>query len=280
VSGVNKFTRILFYSRNDNQYFLGELKMKKALVLSLALAATTGANAAWVNGSGGTDGELVLTVWNTSTNKSFTQDLGVLTSAAINGSLGEQTFALDAAGLAHVFGDESDIVWNVAGANTTALNSIEAIESYGIYYTGSAVANNPSQVQIATQAGFFQQYANDLGAADSGTAANPVFLLEGVQYAGTTWGGSMGGILGLFGVPNSELVNGQSSGAGIAGLFFTGSGWDADSRLDGTGNQWTLDLAGGLVYGSSAPEIPVPAAAWLFGSALIGLAGVGRKRLV
>jgi len=27
-----------------------------------------------------------------------------------------------------------------------------------------------------------------------------------------------------------------------------------------------------------APEVPVPAAAWLFGSALVGLAGVGRKR--
>lgn len=248
--------------------------MKKALVLAVAMAATTGANAAWVNGAGTEDGELVLTVWNTATNKSFTQDLGVSTSSAINGSLGTQSFVLDAAGLAHVAGDANDIVWNVAGANTSTLNSVQAIEDYGIYYTGAFVANNPSQVQIATQAGFFQQYANALGTADSGTAADPVFLLEGVNYAGTAWGGSMGGILGLFGVPNSENGNGDVVGAGIAGLFFTGTGWDADSRLDETGNVWSLDINGSLTY---AP-VPVPAAAWLFGSALVSLAGIGRKR--
>jgi hypothetical protein len=33
-----------------------------------------------------------------------------------------------------------------------------------------------------------------------------------------------------------------------------------------------------LTFLSTAPEVPVPAAAWLFGSALIGLAGIGRKR--
>lgn len=39
------------------------------------------------------------------------------------------------------------------------------------------------------------------------------------------------------------------------------------------------DIAGAqYIYGPRVSEVPIPAAAWLFGSALIGLAGIGRKR--
>jgi hypothetical protein len=42
------------------------------------------------------------------------------------------------------------------------------------------------------------------------------------------------------------------------------------------GNSAGLFLEGSV---SAAPSaVPVPAAAWLFGSALVGLAGIGRKR--
>ena len=41
-------------------------------------------------------------------------------------------------------------------------------------------------------------------------------------------------------------------------------------------NTWRLDADGTLSYGVSA--VPVPAAVWLFGSGLIGLVGVARRR--
>ena len=62
-----------------------------------------------------------------------------------------------------------------------------------------------------------------------------------------------------------------------------------DLNFDNSINSWSLTFtnvqttAGGTattttVYGSAVSEVPVPAAAWLFGSALVGLAGLGRKR--
>lgn len=38
-----------------------------------------------------------------------------------------------------------------------------------------------------------------------------------------------------------------------------------------------FDISGSKVFADPSP-VPVPAAAWLFGSALVGLAGIGRKR--
>jgi hypothetical protein len=44
---------------------------------------------------------------------------------------------------------------------------------------------------------------------------------------------------------------------------------------------WTLSYSGGLAslgYGGNAPEVPVPAAVWLFASGLLGMAGVSRRK--
>jgi len=43
-------------------------------------------------------------------------------------------------------------------------------------------------------------------------------------------------------------------------------------------NNWTLSATGTLGY--NVPTIPVPAAVWLFGSGLLGLVGVARRRTV
>lgn len=42
---------------------------------------------------------------------------------------------------------------------------------------------------------------------------------------------------------------------------------------------WTLASSGTLMYSAAAvSEVPIPAAVWLFGSGLIGLIGIGRRR--
>ena len=72
----------------------------------------------------------------------------------------------------------------------------------------------------------------------------------------------------------SPLVCGNQPTSDIFGNI----SWDG---LTGTLNT-TRSTAGGssVATYTFTQEVPVPAAAWLFGSALVGLAGIGRKRKV
>lgn len=56
--------------------------------------------------------------------------------------------------------------------------------------------------------------------------------------------------------------------------FFTGF------QIRDTGLIWDLDSNGQLSLGSPVSAVPVPAAVWLFGSGLIGLVGIARRRQV
>ena len=85
------------------------------------------------------------------------------------------------------------------------------------------------------------------------------------DQAGTTFDGTSGDINILafsptfnVNIPIAITLNGDGTGAVLA-----------DAGVLGT-------ASGPLTYTPSA--VPVPAAAWLFGSALVGLAGVGRSR--
>lgn len=64
-----------------------------------------------------------------------------------------------------------------------------------------------------------------------------------------------------------------------------GTGDDFDMSTFSESVNATVGLIGtSITYtfavGSEVSEVPVPAAAWLFGSAIVGLAGIGRKRKV
>jgi hypothetical protein len=65
---------------------------------------------------------------------------------------------------------------------------------------------------------------------------------------------------------------GNLSGLWNGGFFNLPGGWDtaASSNLQSLGNTAGLWLEGSI----SPSAVPVPAAAWLFGSALIGLVGM------
>ena len=60
-------------------------------------------------------------------------------------------------------------------------------------------------------------------------------------------------------------------------LSLTGFGILADKNgiLEDTAGTW--DFSGGIVNWSSATVVPVPAAVWLFGTAVLGLVGIRRK---
>jgi hypothetical protein len=90
---------------------------------------------------------------------------------------------------------------------------------------------------------------------------------------GLTWGYNSG--LGL------QLGDGTQTGnytiAQNGDIASVGTRYGAAGRILYLGFEGGVFLAGDLAF-SEVASVPVPAAAWLFGSALIGLAGIGRKR--
>ena len=87
--------------------------------------------------------------------------------------------------------------------------------------------------------------------------------------------------------PNNWFGSSQSNGAGLGVAQYL---WEINSSSDGTGAniyrsaaQLTLTSSGTLAYtgadlGAGTSPVPVPAAVWLLGSGLAGLAGIGRRR--
>lgn len=60
--------------------------------------------------------------------------------------------------------------------------------------------------------------------------------------------------------------------------FAVGADVGGGSGLTATGNTWYSYSFNGAIVPPETPEVPLPAAAWLFGSGLLGLAGITRRR--
>lgn len=257
--------------------------MKKAIALAVAaVAATSGAHAAWISGASGTEGEMVLTVWDVAQNKAFSQDLGINTADMLAGDYASGvSFNIDAGGIAFL-GSSANIQWNVAGADESYARYDGPANSanIGIIMTNSGAAPQPQNPLIpggtmfSNLDMFFGTYDQKIFAGK--TDVNPVVTSSGFLAnagGGNIWGNAMGGLISITGMTGTAGANGDTLGTAI----FTG---DANlAPVMKSGGSWTLAIdqaagTGTLTYS----EVPVPAAAWLFGSALVGLASVARRR--
>lgn len=256
--------------------------MKKAIALAVAMTAAAGANAAWTPGNvDTTNGELILSVWNYDNSTSFAVDLGIDTWEMLTGSVSPQVIQLDQEAIDFIGGSSSSILWNIAGANNNFVSSGAPLpETYGMYFTSSVFpTTNPAFGTFNTQYTKFEQYYNiqsQFGVATAASAGSEdeTLMWSGTQYAGQAWGTSMGNLNAVFG--------GYSTAAGdletLAAYSYQAIDTNLTLAMSEDLNQWTLDLtAGTLTYGAVS-EVPVPAAAWLFGSALMSLVAVRRRR--
>lgn len=116
--------------------------------------------------------------------------------------------------------------------------------------------------------------------------ANPCIATSATSpnWAVQQLGGSLGGL------PTSSNASGVVGGAGLSFYQIVGTGTSTlthqtpvqFANASGAAT-WTLSASGDLVYtvpGSGPPPVPLPAAVWLFGSGLLGLAGIGRRKSV
>jgi len=109
-----------------------------------------------------------------------------------------------------------------------------------------------------------------------------VFTWANGSAGGNVWGA--GGASANGGSTNFYNQGNGASQAGIAlgsstGLYgFTGNGGTGQLESYVLGDNLTLSSTGALSISSATSPVPLPAAVWLFGSGLLGLLGVGRRR--
>jgi len=257
----------------------------KILTASVALAMSGVANAAILqsNGTAGS-GELFLTAWDRVGQQSYSLDLGILEADFVANT--SQTLSYDLSGdtnFAPFLGNTS-VVFTVTGGDDSFLNTTTgAIDGSRFGYVTTSVSSY-DQIYLAaqTQAIIGGVVASiDNMALNSNTAAGDLLdpSLNLSSY-------SVPGEFGYFGDATWSIdIGGKSFVA--AGLVDTDipfyfASLDAASNytlgvLTELPNVWNLTSTGQLTY--AAPSaVPVPAAVWLFGSGLLGLVSVARRR--
>ncbi len=256
----------------------------KALVVAMALAAGS-ANAAIDTATSG-NGELYFTIWDSTSQKAYTKDLGIKMNDFQPGH-GSETFSL-----------VGDTFWTgfLSTANlATTLWMVGANDS-----TGGSVAGGPRYLStsdnLTTATNQPNSNLSQFAASDSFLLAANAFGTHPTQANGSSLTAAADGNSYPGGVFNMDTWTNKAkfSAAGDTNSslnFFaltTSStnpvGKATITQFQGAPSQvatWDINVGTNtLSFNGVQPEIvtPIPAAAWLLGSALLGLVGVGRRQ--
>lgn len=259
------------------------MKMKTIVAL-MALAAAGAANAALTTGDKATGSSLFLEAWDTTSGVGMVQDLGqTFQTGLAMGQSGSLSVNLNSAAFASLLGTDTagtNLNWHVYGT----LETDQAYSGFGLLTTVSKLpgaAFGPDNTGVATllgtQTGVGTGHLVDINAA-LGAATVGNIASTNVAYGANNGGNYYGWFLG-----------GDSAKKGFGALDFYSFTNDPNtfalvtSKLTGAAGgdgKFTLASNGTLTFNApQAPAaVPVPAAAWLFGSGLLGLVGIGRRR--
>lgn len=174
---------------------------------------------------------------------------------------------------------------NLGGSGTDASNygsRLLATSASGssVFNQGLATNRVSSLTQAANNTDSFTTTAN-FQPGHAGTVADNGASVDGASAWNNliTLAGGVGGSASVTGVLGSSLeflLYGHTGDVTSSPFGSSYSPTDVFANLLGT---WSLGVDGLLTYnGANASVVPVPAAVWLFGSALLGLVGVGRRK--
>ena len=266
------------------------VKVAVAGVLSLAASGAFAAvSAPWTGTS-----DLLLVVENATTHTAYALDTGVtldsllptgslVPGANLNTSISAATKAISASPALQSFlaaNPASGDLWTLEGGQyagggsspSTNGNSKAAGAAKAVFTSANGTATN-ANVSAKTLTGNLEPFLNGIN--------NDITLTTGGLFPLTTASETSSGSVGVGAESRygfwSNLDFASLGGTAMQLFGFTGnnSTGQLQSYILGTA---TLDASGNLSIAGTPPTVPLPAAVWLFGSGLLGLFGVSRRR--
>ena len=261
----------------------------KTLAVAVALAATSGAaNALDMPNSMPLGGELFLSVWDPTVGNEASFNIGLNLNALTFDGSASYTFSdifsnptflanFDSANIASM----SNWQWNVVGGATLHPELLTDSETF--LFTSKTDDVNINITAAQSGANNIQAYQQTLqtfyGVSDVyGTNGDPALA----SYAGhALFGSAVNGLpIATAGSIGDELYFYSAFNPTMEIFFET---FEFPSAADPAvmalfEGVWSLSSNGTLTYSALGAPVPVPAAVWLLGSALIGLVGVARRR--
>ena len=247
--------------------------MKKFTKTMLAVALVAGAGAA--NASIAYDqaglNEAYMSAYDVTTGKTFTFDTGVTYNTLLS-KVNDATYSLNL--------DLSGSNWTnfITGASLTSIKYVVGVGNtvdFGAMLTGAPLVNSSVTFGFDT-ASAISSHAVDINSKVAVNNAENLSTIAldsespGVGQHGdakTTWGGW---------VQDPQAVYGQAIGFQLGQLNLT----DGSNIATTFAAKWKLD--GNSLSFAAAPvsQVPLPAAVWLFGSALMGFFGINRRKSI
>jgi hypothetical protein len=278
------------------------LLVKSAVGSALALAAVS-ANALGIPATGSSD--LVLVIQSVSTpGNVYVLDTGISVASIMSGTLvNNAVLDTSLAGLNTTITAQGSTLSTFLAANplsgdawaleggtysgTTSTSSPNKANSqnpgkaFGVFTSGNVPANIAG-IQLTNFQSFLGGIQGDVTAPVDGLGLFPLQscgalcdTTTGVSYS-TTGGTPASSKYGIFANALDDRATAIGSPIALYGLTGNGTTGQVQSYVLGT---VTLNADGSLsIVGNGSSPVPLPAAVWLFGSGLMGLVGVSRRR--
>lgn len=260
--------------------------------------ATAQAQSVPLPSSGSAD--LWLFVSDASTNTTFAEDTGISLNTVLGGPFTgtagtlqtskSANFSLTASGALSNFitsSGASNLTYAVLGVEFSPAGAGDSSN----YTPGTNIASFSEPTAASSNSGVVKMTASAALLNINNGFEGDVEQLEAQGYVaggttfsisnGAVWGAGTGDIAGstnLYGTGPTQSGIGLGTDTTLYGV--TGAGNPAKVLSYNLGANLVLSSNGTLSVGSTTtpPPVPLPAAVWLFGSGLLGLLGVGRRR--